>query len=80
MSEIDVYPLKHRDYFFNIITHLDLEFSEVRKILDVILDTYDSEDLLSKQGVSLDVETEKYLYHIEIYGFEIVITSQQVVK
>lgn len=74
---IDVYPIYHRDYFFNIITHLDLEFSEVRKILDQIMTYFDPDELLEVQGASMDVKTELYLYHIKIYGYEVVVTSRQ---
>ena len=73
---IESYPIYHRDYFFNIITHLDLEFSEVRKLLDRIMEVVDPDELLEVQGVSMDLETERFLYHVEIYGYEIVVTSR----
>lgn len=76
-AKIDSYPLCHRDRFFCIITHLDLQFEEVRKILDYILDNFEHEEILEKEGLSLEIFTENYLYSVELYGYEVVVLSQK---
>lgn len=74
---IDYYPLYHRNYFFNIITHLDLEFDEVRKILDFILDEFQGEDLMEEQGASLEINTDRFIYNVKVYGYEVVVLSRK---
>ena len=34
---MDVYPFHHRNLLFNVVTHLDLTFKEIREILDYLL-------------------------------------------
>ena len=38
MGTMEVYPFHHRNLFFHIITDYDLSFTEVRGILDYLLD------------------------------------------
>ncbi len=73
---MDVYPFHHRNLLFNVVTHLDLTFKEIREILDYLLEAKafpkDKEDD-SEGGRIYDIRLGQTDYVVDVMGYEIVI-------
>jgi len=74
---MEVYPFHHRNLLFNIFTDLDLTFTEVRAILDYLLEANafprDKEQDASAGGMIYDVRLGPVQYTLDILGYEVVI-------
>ena len=74
---MEVYPFHHRNLLFNIFTDLDLAFTEVRGILDYLLEAKafprDKEQDASAGGTIYDVRIGPVQYTLDVLGYEVVI-------
>jgi hypothetical protein len=73
---MDVYPFHHRNLLFNVVTHLDLTFKEIREILDYLLEAKafpkEKEDDL-EGGRIYDIRLGQVHYVVDVLGYEMVI-------
>jgi hypothetical protein len=71
---MEVYPFHHRNLFFNIITHLDLSFTEVRGILDYLLGqkAFEEEGGL-ESGRFYTFPLGGVEFEVDVMGFEVVV-------
>lgn len=71
---MDVYPIRHKNLIFNLITDYDLSFKEVRAILDDLLDKgVFKEQKEAEAGKFFDLEIENIHYVIDVNGYEVVV-------
>jgi len=71
---VDVYPIRHKNLIFNLITDYDLSFKEVRAILDDLLDKgVFKEQKEAEAGKFFDLEIENIHYVIDVNGYEVVV-------
>ena len=71
---MDVYPIRHKNLIFNLITDYDLSFKEVRAILDDLLDKgVFKEQEEAEVGKFFDLEIENIQYVIDVNGYEVVV-------
>lgn len=73
---MDVYPFHHRNLLFNVVTHLDLTFKEIREILDYLLEAkaFPEEKEDSAEGGRIyDLRLGQIDYVVDVLGYEIVI-------
>ncbi len=72
---MEVYPFHHQNLFFNIITDLDLNFQEIRQILDYLMQAKafgeEGEDL--EGGNIYDVRLGNIQYAVDVFGYEVAI-------
>jgi hypothetical protein len=73
-----VYPFHHRNRFFNIITHLDLTFPEVRAILDYLMDQKAfSEDAEWESAQMYRFTLGRIEYEVDVSGYEVVVYRRE---
>ncbi len=79
---MEVYPFHHKNLFFNIITDLDLTFTEIRGILDYLLaqEAFSEESDEFDSGKFYDVQVENALYEIDVHGYEIIVFKRTELK
>ena len=74
---MEVYPFHHKNLLFNIITDLDLAFTEIRGILDHLLDAKafprDKEQDALAGGTIYDIRLGPVQYTLDVLGYEVVI-------
>ncbi len=75
---MEVHPFYHRDRFFQIITHLDLTFQEVRDILDYLMDR----KAFSEDGDWASAQLYRFAlgrieYEVDVSGYEVVVYRRE---
>jgi hypothetical protein len=74
---MEMYPFHHRNLLFNIFTEMDLTFSEIRGILDYLLEAKafpgDKEPDGSAGGTIYDVRLGPVQYTLDVLGYEVVV-------
>lgn len=79
-SMMDVYPISHKNLIFNVITDQDLRFTEIRKLLDYLLDEnafFPDEDALSDMPKIYEVQIDDYHYVVDVLNFEVAIYKRE---
>jgi hypothetical protein len=74
---MEVYPFHHRNLLFNIFTELDLTFTEIRGILDSLMEanafSRDKEQDASAGGTIYDIRLGAVQYTLDVLGYEVVV-------
>jgi len=74
---MEVYPFHHKNLLFNIFTDLDLPFTEIRGILDSLMEanafSRDKEQDASAGGTIYDIRLGPVQYTLDVLGYEVVV-------
>jgi len=72
---MEVYPFHHRNLLFNIFTDLDLTFTEIREILDYLLDgnAFPKGEKEAEGAMIYDIRLGAVQYTVDVMGYEVVI-------
>ncbi len=72
---MEIYPIHHKNLIFNIITDYDLTFSEVRGILDYLLDAgaFKEQEETEEVGKFYDFRLENIQYVVDVNVYEVVV-------
>jgi len=74
---MEVYPFHHKNLLFNIFTDLDLTFTEIRGILDSLMEanafSRDKEQDASAGGTIYDIRLGPVQYTLDVLGYEVVV-------
>jgi hypothetical protein len=72
---MEVYPFHHRNLLFNIFTDLDLTFTEIRGILDYLLEAkaFPKGEHNAEGGTIYDIRLGPFQYTVDVLGYEVVI-------
>jgi len=73
-EEYIIYPIIHKNIFYNIITHLDMELSEVREMLDWIQENKIVEKQMaedSEMAVLCEIELKKSKIIADVMNYEV---------
>jgi len=72
---METYPIHHKNLIFNIITNYDLTFTEVRGILDYLLDAgaFEEQERDGEVGKFYDFTLEDIQYVVDVNGYEVVV-------
>jgi len=72
---MEIYPIHHKNLIFNIITDYDLTFTEVRGILDYLLDAgaFKEQEGAEEIGKFFDFELEKVQYVVDVNAYEVIV-------
>jgi hypothetical protein len=72
---MEVYPFHHRNLLFNIFTDLDLTFTEVRGILDYLIEgnAFPKGEHDAEAGMIYDIRLGPVQYSVDVMGYEVVI-------
>ena len=72
---MEIYPIHHKNLIFNIITDYDLTFTEVRGILDYLLDAgaFQEQEGAEEIGKFFDFELEKVQYVVDVNAYEVIV-------
>lgn len=74
-KKIEVYPIHHRNLIFNVITHLDLSFQEVREMLDYLMEHQAFQDTGEQweeaQLYSFSLGNVKY--DVDVSGYSVIV-------
>ncbi len=73
---MEVYPFHHKNLFFNVVTDYDLTFTEIRNILDQLLqkeafdakgDHWGRENLYTLRADNIEYEVDVNCHEVVIY-------------
>ncbi len=72
---MEVYPFHHKNLFFNVITDYDLRFTEIRNILDQLLEkeAFHEEGNAGDCGNLYILRAEDIEYEVDVKGYEVVV-------
>ena len=72
---MEVYPFHHKNLFFNVITDYDLTFTEIRNILDQLLQkgAFDGKGDLWGRGNLYTLRADNIEYEVDVNCYEVVI-------
>ncbi len=73
-EEYIIYPIIHKNIFYNIITHLDMELSEVREMLDWIQENKIVEKQMAEDpemAVLCEIELKKSKIIADVMNYEV---------
>ncbi len=72
---MEIYPIHHKNLIFNIITDYDLTFTEVRGILDYLLNAgaFGEQARVEETGKFYDVTLEDIQYVVDVNAYEVVV-------
>ncbi len=75
MKNMEVYPFHHKNLFFNIITDHDLTFTEIRNILDQLLqkEAFDGKGDHWGCGNLYTLRADNIEYEVDVHNYEVVI-------
>ena len=72
---MEVYPFHHKNLFFNVITDYDLAFTEIRNILDQLLqkEAFDGKGDHGGRGNLYTLRADNIEYEVDVHCYEVVI-------
>lgn len=73
-DEYIIYPIVHKNIFYNIITHLDLELMEVRELLDWVQENKVMEKQIQEDpelAMLIEAELTKSTIIADVLNYEI---------
>jgi len=73
-EEYIIYPIIHKNIFYNIITHLDMELTEVREMLDWIQENKIVEKQMAEDpetAVLCEIELKKSKIIVDVMNYEV---------
>lgn len=77
---MDTYPIVHKSLIFNIITDQDISFSEIRKMLDHLID----EGAFQQEGQQpmgapqmYELYIDNYHYVVDVLKYEVAIYKRE---
>ena len=72
---MEVYPFHHKNLFFNVITDYDLTFTEIRNILDQLLqkEAFDAKGDHWGRGNLHTLRADNIEYEVDVNCYEVVI-------
>jgi len=72
---MEVYPFHHKNLFFNVITDYDLTFTEIRNILDQLLqkEAFDAKGDNWGRGNLYTLRADSIEYEVDVNCHEVVI-------
>jgi hypothetical protein len=73
-EEYIIYPIIHKNIFYNIITHLDMELTEVREMLDWIQENKIVEKQMAEDpetAVLCEIELKKSKIIADVMNYEV---------
>jgi hypothetical protein len=77
---MDTYPIVHRNLIFNIIAEYDISFSEIRKLLDHLIDenAFAVEGQYSADGPQMyELYLDDYHYVVDVLNYEVAIYKRE---
>ena len=72
---MEVYPFHHKNLFFNVITDYDLTFTEIRNLLDQLLqkEAFDQKEGHWGRGNLYILRADSIEYEVDVNCYEVVI-------
>ncbi len=72
---MEVYPFHHKNLFFNVVTDYDLTFTEIRNILDQLLQkgAFDEKGDHWGRGNLYTLQADNIEYEVDVNCYEVVI-------
>ena len=77
---MDTYPIVHKNLIFNIITDQDISFSEIRKMLDHLIDedAFKDERHHPMDGSQMyELYIDDYHYVVDVLNYEVAIYKRE---
>lgn len=74
--ELEIYPIVHNNIFYNLITNLDLELTEVRQMLDWIQENKIVEKQMEEHPdmpTICEIELKKVKFIADVMNYEVLI-------
>ncbi len=77
---MDIHPIVHKNLIFNIITDQEIGFSEIRKLLDHLIDenAFEDEDQYALDGPQMyELYMDDYHYVVDVLNYEVAIYKRE---
>ena len=77
---MDTYPIVHRNLIFNVITDQEISFSEIRKLLDHLIDenAFENDEQYSMDEPQMyELYIDDYHYVVDVLNYEVAIYKRE---